>query len=188
MRCNDLFGPFQCEYEMGHEGNHKFDGREVGEAGSRPSAPHPEYGPCDAIANGQCAECIRRGLIDPAPSGESLEEHPYHEACPKCLHTKKLLQKRLRRFEDSMEGLRQAMGISAVHYDTPEKIANAVKTRLLHWLGQSQSSPVDLKDAAEKWLDAHGAEFWTQHYDPKYGEFNIPAALAAFAEHLREGK
>jgi hypothetical protein len=69
------------------------------------------------------------------------ESHPYHEACPKCLNTKHLLQKRLARFEAEVDGIRQAMGLSAAHYDTPEKIADAVKTRILHWLEVSQASP-----------------------------------------------
>jgi hypothetical protein len=39
------------------------------------SHPHPNYGPCDAIANGLCAECMRIGEIpNVAPAPSRLEQ------------------------------------------------------------------------------------------------------------------
>jgi hypothetical protein len=51
MRCQDLFGPFQCEKEEhGPEVAHRFDGREVG-GSAKAAAPAPQ------AATAICAEC-----------------------------------------------------------------------------------------------------------------------------------
>lgn len=80
----------------------------------------------------------RNGSLPQDAKALGSTDHPYHEACPKCLRTKELLQDRLRRFESAMEKIRADMGLSASHYDTPEKIQDAVRTRILYWRQRNQ--------------------------------------------------